>query len=299
MSEIGYGREITDNVRGFIRVRLSSLRVGMRLAGSSRAGTPIDFGKLLAATSCSNRGRRGRPGQGVPDGHRFDRADRAPADAVRSGGVDAGCAARPAAPVGVRGGPTAAARRPGDRSAGGEAQRTRWRCSLACCGRSAPTAKAWSSPSRSEPNWYQTSSKNTAVKIVHRLPAADDREAVAATMNLTDAAVPVPGHLPPGRRRYSPTGWTFPVLAAMPDGTRGKRRTVGVTASPAAVVMPRSVTCGADCQARPCTLRGHAGAPSAPWTPCPAGSLGRTGRAGPSDRVAMPGRGPVETSRPG
>src|ERR1017187_10437289 len=28
--------------------------------------------------------------------------------------------------------------------------------------------------------------KNTAVKIVHRLPAADDREAVGATMNLTD-----------------------------------------------------------------------------------------------------------------
>ena len=28
VSEIGYGREITDNVRGFITVRLSSLRLG-------------------------------------------------------------------------------------------------------------------------------------------------------------------------------------------------------------------------------------------------------------------------------
>jgi len=29
--------------------------------------------------------------------------------------------------------------------------------------------------------------KNTAVKITHRLPAADDREAVGATMNMTRA----------------------------------------------------------------------------------------------------------------
>ncbi len=40
--------------------------------------------------------------------------------------------------------------------------------------------------------------KNTAVKIVHRLPAADDREAVGATMNLSQRPVPVPGHAGPG-----------------------------------------------------------------------------------------------------
>ena len=41
--------------------------------------------------------------------------------------------------------------------------------------------------------------KNTAIKIVHRLPAKDDRDAVGATMNLTDEqSSEVPGH--PGTR---------------------------------------------------------------------------------------------------
>ena len=55
--------------------------------------------------------------------------------------------------------------------------------------------------------------KNTAVKIVHRLPAADDREAVGATMNATPSPVPLPGHLASGtggrllRRDGLPDPW--------------------------------------------------------------------------------------------
>jgi len=47
VSEIGYGREITDNVRGFIPVRLSSLRLGTT-GRFFEGGHPIDFGKLMA-----------------------------------------------------------------------------------------------------------------------------------------------------------------------------------------------------------------------------------------------------------
>ena len=47
VSEIGYGREITDNVRGFITVRLSSLRLGTT-GRFFEGGHPIDFGKLMA-----------------------------------------------------------------------------------------------------------------------------------------------------------------------------------------------------------------------------------------------------------
>ncbi|MFI5066743.1 MAG: ATP-binding protein, partial [Streptosporangiales bacterium] len=47
VTEIGYGREITDNVRGFIRVRLSSLRLGTT-GRFFEGGHPIDFGRLLA-----------------------------------------------------------------------------------------------------------------------------------------------------------------------------------------------------------------------------------------------------------
>ena len=46
VSEIGYGREITDNVRGFISVRLSSLRRGTT-GRFFEDGHPIDFGRLM------------------------------------------------------------------------------------------------------------------------------------------------------------------------------------------------------------------------------------------------------------
>ena len=47
VEEIGYGREITDNVRGFVQVRIGSLRLGTagRFLGG---GCPLDFGRLLA-----------------------------------------------------------------------------------------------------------------------------------------------------------------------------------------------------------------------------------------------------------
>jgi hypothetical protein len=41
----------------------------------------------------------------------------------------------------------------------------------------------------------------------------------------------------------------------MPDGTDREGVAAAVTATPAGVVRPRSITCGPDCAARPCTLR--------------------------------------------
>src|SRR5262249_48991147 len=125
--------------------------------------------------------------------------------------------------------------------------------------------------------------KNTAVKITHRLPAADDREAVGATMNLTQAQNRFLVTLNPGEAAVFTDGMDFPLLARMPDGTGreaagpaagaaarpggpappggiggvvppGASREDG-TATPAGVVRPRSLTCGADCAGRPCTLR--------------------------------------------
>ena len=64
--------------------------------------------------------------------------------------------------------------------------------------------------------------KNTAVKIVHRLPAADDRDAVGATMNLSAAQSAVPGHPPPGRGRGVHRRHGLP--AAGPDARRHRPR---------------------------------------------------------------------------
>ena len=97
--------------------------------------------------------------------------------------------------------------------------------------------------------------KNTAVKITHRLPAADDRDAVGATMNMTQAQNRFLVTLKPGEAAVFADGMDFPLLAQMPDGTSREAATQAATATPAGVVRSRSVTCGADCFGRPCTLR--------------------------------------------
>jgi hypothetical protein len=96
--------------------------------------------------------------------------------------------------------------------------------------------------------------KNTAIKIVHRLPAQDDRDAVGATMNLTEAQSNYLVTLPPGQAAVFTDGMDYPVLTAMPDGT--DRETTAVEpASAIGLVGRRSITCGKDCAESPCTLR--------------------------------------------
>jgi hypothetical protein len=97
--------------------------------------------------------------------------------------------------------------------------------------------------------------KNTAVKITHRLPAADDRDAVGATMNMTRAQNRFLVTLKPGEAAVFADGMDYPLLTRMPDGTGREAAGQGATATPAGVVRSRSITCGADCVGRPCTLR--------------------------------------------
>src|SRR5436190_194440 len=97
--------------------------------------------------------------------------------------------------------------------------------------------------------------KNTAVKITHRLPAADDREAVGATMNMTQAQNRFLVTLNPGEAAVFTDGMDFPLLTRMPDGTAREAAGEAATATPAGVVRARSITCGADCAGRPCPLR--------------------------------------------
>jgi hypothetical protein len=97
--------------------------------------------------------------------------------------------------------------------------------------------------------------KNTAVKITHRLPAADDRDAVGATMNMTRAQNRFLVTLSPGEAAVFADGMDYPLLARMPDGTGREAGVQPPTATAAGVVQPRSMTCGADCARRPCTLR--------------------------------------------
>ena len=57
------------------------------------------------------------------------------------------------------------------------------------------------------------------MKIVHRLPAKDDRDTVGATMNLTGDQSRYLVTLKPGEAAVFTDGMDYPVLARMPDGT--------------------------------------------------------------------------------
>ena len=66
--------------------------------------------------------------------------------------------------------------------------------------------------------------KNTAVKIVHRLPAADDREAVGATMNASPSQSRYLVTLPPGQAAVFSDGMDFPILVRVTDGSGPRSR---------------------------------------------------------------------------
>jgi uncharacterized protein len=100
----------------------------------------------------------------------------------------------------------------------------------------------------------QDAIKNTAVKIVHRLPAADDRQSVGATMNLTQAQSEYLVTLPPGEAAVHADGMDYPLLARIPDGTAAENTGAAATATPAAIITARSASCDPACIRQPCTL---------------------------------------------
>jgi DNA helicase HerA-like ATPase len=281
VQEVGYSQRVTDDVLGFIKVRLSGLRLGTTgrfLVG----GHQLDFGQLLRTNTVleiedvgddsdkaflmgtvlirlvehlrmANRARlSGLAGQAglrhltvIEEAHRLLRRQEGP------GGVGSGGAAAHA--VEMFAGLLAEIRAYGE-----------------------GLIIAEQIPDR----LIQDVIKNTAVKITHRLPAADDRDAVGATMNMTRAQNRFLVTLKPGEAAVFADGMDYPLLARMPDGT-GREAAQASTATPAGVVRPRSITCGADCVGRPCTLRDMRIAQRGPRAP------DRLANAGAADRAAF------------
>jgi hypothetical protein len=97
--------------------------------------------------------------------------------------------------------------------------------------------------------------KNTAAKIVHRLPAQDDRDAVGATMNLDEPQSRYVVTLAPGDAAFFTDGMDRPVLIHVPDGTTREDSTDAPTAPVDALIKRRSASCGPSCHATACTLR--------------------------------------------
>ena len=98
--------------------------------------------------------------------------------------------------------------------------------------------------------------KNTALKIVHRLPAADDRETVGATMNLSPEQSSYVVTLDPGVAAIFADGMDRPVLVKMPsDGEAREDDSSATREAPLADGRRRSRSCGEQCRnGQPCTL---------------------------------------------
>ena len=252
VQEVGYSQRVTDDVLGFIKVRLSSLRLGTT-GRFLEGGHQLDFGRLLAANVVLE----------IEDvGDDSDKAFLMGTVLIRlAEHLRLANRARPPGPPGLRhltvieeahrllrrhqsadGGQAGAAAHAVEMFAGLLAE-------IRAYGEGLIIAEQI--PERLVPDVI----KNTAVKITHRLPAADDRDAVGATMNMTAAQNRFLVTLRPGDAAVFADGMDYPLLVRMPDGTGREAADGAPTATPAGVVQPRSPTCGADCAGRPCTLR--------------------------------------------
>jgi hypothetical protein len=248
VDQIGYSKEITDNVRGFIRVRLSSLRLGttgrffegghplnltelmrhnvvfeIEDVGDDRDKAFLMGGLLIQLTEHLRVETRRDPdllALGLRHLSVFEEAHRLLRRTEEAGPASHAVELFAALLAEIR--------------AYGEG-----------------LVVAEQIPSKLVPDVI----KNTAVKIMHRLPAADDREAVGATVNLTDRQSQFLVTLPPGTAAVFADGMDQPLLVRMPydpDREKGGRT---VTASAGAVIGRRSATCGGTCLGAACTLR--------------------------------------------
>jgi DNA helicase HerA-like ATPase len=269
VTEIGYSQRITDDVLGFIRVRLASLRhgtTGRFLDG----GHPIDFGKLLrknvvleiedVGDDADKAFLMGTVLIRLAEHLRLNRSLASPAGLRHLTVVEEAhrLLRRPATGSGETGAPGAAGHAV-EMFAGLLAETRAYGEGLVI---------AEQIPSKLIPDAV----KNTAVKITHRLPAADDREAVGATMNATPPQSRFLVTLAPGQAAVFSDGMDFPILVRVKDGTEREVAALPRTLDAGTVVTQRSATCGTECAARPCTLRDMRAAQRAlaglPWLRC-------------------------------
>jgi DNA helicase HerA-like ATPase len=98
--------------------------------------------------------------------------------------------------------------------------------------------------------------KNTALKVLHRLPAHDDRQVVGAAMNLDEDQSRQVVSLRPGEAAVFADGMDRPLRIMVPFGEADPAIWAPVSGPDAPVTGRRSAACGPVCATgRPCTLR--------------------------------------------
>ncbi|MGN6791822.1 MAG: ATP-binding protein, partial [Streptosporangiaceae bacterium] len=97
--------------------------------------------------------------------------------------------------------------------------------------------------------------KNTALKIVHRLPASDDRELVGATMNLDPEQSRQVVSFPPGVAAVFADGMDRPLRIKVPFGGYAERKPDPAKLASPPLAARRSAACGPECTGgRACSL---------------------------------------------
>src|SRR5690606_21443274 len=94
--------------------------------------------------------------------------------------------------------------------------------------------------------------KNTALKVVHRLPAEDDRQLVGAAMNLSEDQSRQVVSLQPGNAAVFADGMDRPLRVHVPLGERREHPMVSPVPP---IAGRRSAACGEACRTgKACTL---------------------------------------------
>lgn len=252
VEEIGYGDDIKKNVRGFVDVRIGSLRLGTpgRLF---EGGHPLDFAALLKRNvvveleSVTNDQDKAFVMGAVlirlyeqlvlEEGERFAR--HGPADGFRHVTV-------------IEEAHRLLRNVPSDSPVAHSLELfASLLAEVRAYGEGIVVAEQI--PSKLIPDVI----KNTALKVVHRLPSADDREAVGATMNLSDEQSAFVVTLDPGVAAVFADGMDRPVLIRMPYEEKRESAEQARYDPPLLAGARRSPSCGEECRGgRPCTLTG-------------------------------------------
>ncbi|MEV4315313.1 ATP-binding protein [Actinocrispum sp. NPDC049592] len=247
VEDIGYGKEITDNVRGFIDVRLGTLRLGTP-GRFFEGGHPLDVAELLRRNVVleiedvgNDQDKAFFIGSVLIRLHQHLRTRRSPGPAALRHVTVVEEAHR-------------LLKRTEEGSPAAHAVElfASLLAEIRAYGEGIVIAEQI--PAKIVPDVL----KNTALKIIHRLPALDDRETVGATMNLDDEQSRHIVSLPPGRAVMFTDGMDRPVRVDVP---LGEDREATTATAPPPVLRPRSAVCGPTCHTRQCSLReiGHAG----------------------------------------
>ncbi|GAB2672224.1 ATP-binding protein [Nocardia goodfellowii] len=234
---IGYSREITDNVRGFVDVRISALRLGT--PGVFFEGRyPIDVGDLLSRNVILEIENVGNDqDKAFFIGVVLIRLYEHLWTRNKNGGGAAGLAHVTVVEEAHR---LLKKAEPGTPAAQGVEMFAGLLAEVRAYGEGIVVAEQI--PNKITPDVV----KNTALKIVHRLPAKDDREVVGGAMNLDEEQSRHVVSLPPGRAAVFADGMDRPIRVLIPtreaDESRARvTREIGVLGNHAQLLTLREI----------------------------------------------------------